>query len=304
MTDSVPPVVVGIDGTPSGLEALALGSALAILTGAPLVLGAVYGHRGTPEYQWPPKSIAEEWLREAESELADFIPWSTQTVFSTSPARGLNGLAKREKARMLVIGSSHRGHVGRVLLGSTGSHVVHGAPCAVALAPRDWRTQPPDVPVTFGVGVIDSPESRDALALAGSLAAAADAPLKLVTVARTAPPADPLFAATGISYEQWRRDELAEAERIAREMVEQVRPAVEPEIMVLEGDSVERLAEASKDLDMLVVGSRRYGPLRSTLLGGVSTPLIERAACPVIIVPRGVHPTAVEAPSVEAAANA
>ena len=40
---------------------------------------------------------------------------------------------------------------------------------------------------------------------------------------------------------------------------------------------------------MLVVGSRRFGPVRSALLGGVSARLIERAACPVVIVPRGVH---------------
>ena len=42
-------------------------------------------------------------------------------------------------------------------------------------------------------------------------------------------------------------------------------------------------------LDLLVVGSRRYGPLRSTLLGGVSSSLVEHAHCPVLIVPRGVH---------------
>ena len=42
-------------------------------------------------------------------------------------------------------------------------------------------------------------------------------------------------------------------------------------------------------LDVLVLGSRRFGPLRSALLGSVSSPLIDRAACPVVIVPRGVH---------------
>jgi nucleotide-binding universal stress UspA family protein len=304
MTDFEPPVVVGIDGTRSGLEALALGSALAVLTGAPLVLGAVYGHRGTAEYLWPPKETAEGWLREAQEQLSNLIPWSTRLVYSSSPARGLTMLAKREDARMLVIGSSHRGHLGRVLLGSTGRHVVHGAPCIVAVAPRDWRTQPPDVPVTFGVGVVDSPESRDALALAGALAGAAHAPLKLVTVVRTAPPADPMFAATGASYEQWHRDELRDAERIARAAVQEVRPEVDPEIIVAEGDPVERLADASHGFDMLVVGSRRYGPVRSALLGGVSAPLIEHAACPLIIVPRGVHPDAFEESSIEEAAHA
>jgi hypothetical protein len=40
------------------------------------------------------------------------------------------------------------------------------------------------------------------------------------------------------------------------------------------------------------VGSRRYGPLRSVLMGGVSGPLVEHAHCPVLIVPRGVSESA------------
>jgi nucleotide-binding universal stress UspA family protein len=73
---------------------------------------------------------------------------------------------------------------------------------------------------------------------------------------------------------------------------------------VAEGDPVQHLADASEGFDMLVVGSRRYGPVRSVLLGSVSSPLIERAACPVIVVPRGVHPDAPEESPVEAAARA
>jgi nucleotide-binding universal stress UspA family protein len=238
MTDFVAPVLVGIDGTPSGLEALALGSAVAILTGAPLVLTAVYGYHGNAEVVWPPKSTADAWVREAGHRVSPLLSWSARVVLSSSPARGLVTRAKLEQARMIVVGSSHRGPVGRVLVGSTGRHVAHGAPCAVAIAPRDWQTQPPDAPVTFGVGVNDTPEARQALALAASLAEAAHAPLKVIEV--------------------------------------------------VDGDPVERLVEASHGFDMLVVGSRRYGALRSGLLGSVSAPLIERAACPVVIVPRGV----------------
>src|SRR6185503_15561609 len=117
---------------------------------------------------------------------------------------------------VIVIGSSHRGRVGRVLTGSTGRHVAHGAPCAVAIAPHNWRTQRPDVPVTFGVGVTDSRESRDALALAGSLAAAAHAPLKAITVVHAPSRSHPRFAATGTNYEQWCREQLREAEESVR----------------------------------------------------------------------------------------
>ena len=47
------------------------------------------------------------------------------------------------------------------------------------------------------------------------------------------------------------------------------------------------LVERSHDLDLLVIGSRGYGPLHSVLLGGVSGRVIRDAACPVIVVPRG-----------------
>jgi nucleotide-binding universal stress UspA family protein len=63
---------------------------------------------------------------------------------------------------------------------------------------------------------------------------------------------------------------------------------------VVEGDPVERLTAASTDLDLLVVGSRRYGPIRRVLLGGVSVALVDRAHCPVLIVPRGVHTESTE----------
>jgi nucleotide-binding universal stress UspA family protein len=58
---------------------------------------------------------------------------------------------------------------------------------------------------------------------------------------------------------------------------------------VLHGDPVLCLAEASAGLDLLVVGSRRYGPLKRALVGAVSSALVEHAHCPVLIVPRGVH---------------
>jgi nucleotide-binding universal stress UspA family protein len=307
MTESPRPVLVGIDGTPSGLEALALGSAFAVLTGAPLLLGAVYGYQGgsfAGGLIWPPKPDVERWLEQAQEQLGDFIPWSTRTIVSTSPAHGLVGLAELEGSSMIVLGSNRHGPLGRVLAGSTARRVAHGAPCAVAIAPHDWRTQPPEVPLTFGVAVGDSPESRDALALAAGFADAAHAPLKLFTAVRVPPPAHPMYAATGTSYESWRRAQLQAGHDIARAPIAAVSLAVEPEVVVFEGDPVSGLERVSRALDVLVVGSRRFGPLRSALLGGVSSPLIERAACPVVIVPRGVHAEASDAVVAEEAAHA
>ena len=55
----------------------------------------------------------------------------------------------------------------------------------------------------------------------------------------------------------------------------------------LEGDPAGELAERSAGYDLMVTGSRGYGPIRSVLVGGVSGRLMRTAQCPVIVVPRG-----------------
>jgi hypothetical protein len=62
---------------------------------------------------------------------------------------------------------------------------------------------------------------------------------------------------------------------------------VHPEPVFCAGDVVRELATQSTGLDLLVAGSRGYGPMRSVLLGGVTGRLMREAACPLIIVPRG-----------------
>ncbi len=56
---------------------------------------------------------------------------------------------------------------------------------------------------------------------------------------------------------------------------------------VADGDAATVLAERGGSLDLLVVGSRRYGPFRTALLGSVSAQLAATPPCPVVVVPRG-----------------
>jgi nucleotide-binding universal stress UspA family protein len=290
------PVLVGIDGTSSGLEALSLGSALAVITGAPLVLGAVYGFEvmtsvfGGPA--WPQHAEAERWLQEAEARVGDAVSWRAVTVEAGSIAQGLAEMAAEEDASILVLGFSRHGPVGRIMTGSGVTRVVHGSPCAVAVVPHGWHLQPEDKALTFGVAFDGGPESHEALALAALLAEAPHARLRILTAVQLLSPAHPVFAATGASYAGWVRERREYAEKIAHEAAAGIPGA---EVDVLHGDPVHCLAEASAGLDLLVAGSRRYGPLRTTLLGGVSSSLVEHAHCPVLVVPRGVHvPVAAE----------
>ena len=53
------------------------------------------------------------------------------------------------------------------------------------------------------------------------------------------------------------------------------------------GDPVEKLLEISEvGIDLLVLGSRGFGPVMRLLIGSVSSRVIRGAPCPVMVVPR------------------
>jgi len=56
---------------------------------------------------------------------------------------------------------------------------------------------------------------------------------------------------------------------------------------LIEGDAVDVLRERSETLDLMVMGSRAYGPVRRTLLGSVSPGLLVDCLCPVLVLLRG-----------------
>ena len=60
------------------------------------------------------------------------------------------------------------------------------------------------------------------------------------------------------------------------------------------GDPAEALTGFTATLDLLIMGSRAYGPRRAVLLGGVSRRVTAAAHCPVIVLPRGAERTLAE----------
>ena len=55
---------------------------------------------------------------------------------------------------------------------------------------------------------------------------------------------------------------------------------------VLEGDPVTELVRISEQLDVLVLGSRGYGPVGRLVLGSVAARVATAAACPLVLCPR------------------
>ena len=95
-----------------------------------------------------------------------------------------------------------------------------------------------------------------------------------------------LYGSVGVGgYDEARHEFHAAAERAAEAAAEDARAAgVDTGVSVPDGHGADALVEASRDADLLVVGSRGHGGFVGLLLGSVSAQCAQYAACPVVIV--------------------
>jgi nucleotide-binding universal stress UspA family protein len=280
-------IVVGVDGREGGRDALALADRLHRVFGGELIAVHAYQFDSFhsraigPEYQRAlhenATALVQEEIRRAGLEaFAVAMP-------DGSPGRALYAAAKWHHSDLIVVGSAHRGPLGRVLAGDVTAGTLHGASCPVVVAPRRFAERPTDIRM-IGVGYDGSPESRAAVELARDLAAAAGGQLQVI---RVLPP--PMPGGAGLAYDRgWHEEadivrERAQAE--VDEVVAQLGETATGEVVI--GDPVAELSYSANDLDLLVTGSRNYGPVRRVMLGSTSSKLVHQAPCPVLVITRG-----------------
>jgi nucleotide-binding universal stress UspA family protein len=282
-------IIVGVDESPGSADAVALASSLAGVTGAKLMLVNVYPYDVHPSravnYQFETylreDSLAMlERLRKAHGdETADI-----EAVANPSSAHGLHTLAEKLDAGLIVVGSTHTGRTGRVLPGSTAERLLHGAPCPVAVAPEGYAHAAQSEPGIIGCGFDGTPASQRALAAAHHVAAATGARLRVVRAFQpvaTVPQRG--IAMGGTAYNTTLREQAStELDAAVADLDGDPRG----EAFFAIGDPAQVLEEASKELDLLFLGSRGYGPLHAVLTGGVAGRVVREAACPVIVLPR------------------
>lgn len=289
--DTTATVIVGVDGSDQSADALALGLTLAEPLRAPL--RPIFVHPYGPLSSTLPESKYEQFVNElADSVHAQLkaleLPAAERTleiVTERSPAAGLQRIAERDAASLIVVGGSRRSTVGRVLPGGTAERLLAGAPCPVAIAPRGYARDPDDI-VFVGCAFDGSAESRVALDWAGTMARCVEGQLRLLAVHQPLPPPT-APAAAGVPLapvnEELREEfgrRLSAAEAGMRKGHMKVSSAL------LDGDPASEIARASEHLDLLVVGSRGYGPLGAVLLGSVSNALVRTVHCPLVVLPR------------------
>lgn len=278
-------LIVGIDGRDESRDALALAFLIAPVLEAEVEVAAVLDYNPLPidigPYEEALQSHFDEIFAVVERD-AGGRPYREHRLTDSSPARKLAELAEEADAEGIVIGSTHRGVLGRVFPGTVGDGLLSGAPCAVAVAPRGFAARAPESIAQIGVGYDGGAEAGLALSRAVQWAERSGATLNLIAIAPMIAPIPNELTDPRV-YEDAVRRGLEEAARNAAAAITSVEVGVE----VVEGDPSQVLCARSEELDLLVLGSRGYGPLLRTFLGGTASRVIRESRCPIVVFPRG-----------------
>ena len=190
----------------------------------------------------------------------------TAALGATSAPRALHLAAVELGAGLLVVPP-----------GTTAERLLDGAPCAVAVVPTETGDEDDDGEdgaepgvafAAIGVGLVETPEAGAAARAAELLARRAGARLRVLCAVRPG------------NAELHRRVEESASAMLSAE------PGVPIDIDVDDRDPCDFLVGASSEVDVLVCGSRCYGPHPATIRGGVTRRVTAEAACPVIVMAR------------------
>lgn len=275
-------VVTGVEDSRESRDAMKFARQFSEAEGAALHVVSVFADTifvsSLEEIEISRESYFKHMHEIAEEELGEGFEF--HRVISTSVPAGLTRAAEELGAGAVVIGSSHRGPIGRVLMGDSGSQFATASPCSVIVTPRGWGRKAPDGIGRVGVAYNGTPEAKTALDYAAGLAKSLGASLTLIgVVPHIITPGR--IGLTDQGYQGILHDDM---KKLLDEAVEGL--GTEAGILVCTGYAADELAEVSAELDLLVLGSRSYGPVRRVILGGTSVKVMRASACPVVVLPK------------------
>jgi nucleotide-binding universal stress UspA family protein len=279
-------VIVGVDASPESRLALRWAATEAARRGRTLRI--IHGiHSRWPDSAFSPEHAQLAARRRAAQILdaahADVRVWAADVTVhaQTVPGGGAAALiAAGQAGDLVVVGSRGHSEFTALLAGSTCQEVaMHATTSVVAVRGRTGRDNGGVV-----VGFDGSFMAEDVLLTAFDMAEARGCPLTVLRAFRPstpawpadAPPPDLLNATTA---QVALRVDLAETVLpLAAKF-----PAVPVRVDVVAGNPVQALVEASREAQLVVVGSRGHGGFAGLLLGSVGLHLLHHAECPVLI---------------------
>ncbi|MCC9711353.1 universal stress protein [Streptomyces sp. MNU76] len=285
------PVVVGVDGSPSGLAAVETAAREAGARGIGLRLVHAFGWPGARvppgAPPWNPagaglREMVDGTMAEAERRAGTVAPGVeiSREVVAGEPIMVLE--IESRTAALVVVGSRGLSAFAALLLGSTSAHLAAHADCPVMVV---RGTPHPEDPVLLAVD--GSPAAEGAVEFAFAEASMRGTDLVALHVWNTRTErvydgaADPPF----VTYDEDRlRDE---EERLCAESLSGMRerhPEVTLHRRLVRGRVRASLIEASAEAQLLVVGARGRGGFTGLRLGSVSQAVLHHAHCPVAVV--------------------
>ena len=272
----VPPIVVGAHPKRREQEPIELGIMFSRMTRAPMDVVGTYWFDTTAQRQASDdysRVLRDEVLASLEHVVGDTDRVCGEVrvhVMCGGVAWALHEKAGEVGAGLIVVGSTHRGALGRITLGTTADRVLEHSPCPVAVAPRGFRDEDA-MPQRVGVAFVDTPGGRSALHAGAAIAERAGASLIAYTVIEP----------------HTHEADRERAEAAVEQAIDEYAHDLHVEARVLTDRGVEALVSESRHLDILVRGGRSGGPVRTPLAFGLPSKLAQRAACPFVVVPAG-----------------
>lgn len=280
-------ILVGVDGSPDSEAAIRWATQEAVLRDQPIRLL----HAIAPVVvTWPVAYLEASYIDSMESNGRDIIaqaqktveaaagdkvpPIETHIVNAAAPSALVT--ASRD-AYMTVSGCRGLGVLGRAFLGSVSSGLLHHGRGPIAIVRTD-DAPAVDTTAPVLVGVDGSPASEDATALAFDEASRRGVPLIAMHAW-----SDASFPSIGSDWERYEEGgHRILAERLAG--WQERYPDVQVQRRIVSDDPAARLVEASKEAQLVVVGSRGRGGFSSLVLGSVASKVAQAATAPVIVV--------------------
>lgn len=261
-------IVVGVDGSETDADAAALARALEPWAGPPLFA-----------------AVTPDGTRVA-AEAAP--PHDRPDVDPRSVAAELDRVAGEHGARTIVVGSTHRGKLGRVYPGSVGRRLLAAASVPVAVVPRGYAERAEPRLYVIGVAFDGGEASMWAMHLAEAVCLKSADALRVYTAVPPAQRAPDAHTPDIRDQQATTRDKLLTA---LHTTVAELDPAARALAVTLEGDPVASLTARSFEIDLLVAGAGVHGTTDIALGASVSAELIESLACPVLVLPPRARPS-------------
>lgn len=265
-------VIIAVDGKQGGRDAAALA---AVLTARECSLTLVYastsGADAALDEELSDSGALAEGLAD-ELDLCGDAP-ELERVTALSIGAGLEQVAARRDAQLIIVGASRRHGINRLFSRDGVSSVMHHTPCAVAVAPAGFAENP-RVLARIGAAFDGSPESEVALAHAGLLAA----DHRSLLLARHI--VEPRVYAAG-----WGTVPPVDADSALAAARQRLGQADGVQVDHVYGPVRELLLEFSHEVDLLVCGSRHNGPVKRIAVGSTSEYLARHERTPLLIAP-------------------